>query len=284
MKFLSYRSSENSYQQKFVEKVKENLNWKSIEWVVQEKIHGANFSFYVNEETIRCASRNNFLGNQNFHGYLRIKQKYEKDIKSLFDYYKKVDDDIQYIVVYGELFGGSYPHPDVPRENIPSVQKGVFYLPYVDFLVFDILLVKENSKMFVSPSHMIKTLKTVGVNLSPVPTLSSNFLDFCLDFPIENIHPAISKVSGLPQIENNIIEGIIIRPDIMLNYDSIVFPVFKKKNGSFIEKTSRGVKEHTKLLENVKSVLDNFLTFVNSNRLDNVLSKFDVSELTNKDI
>jgi hypothetical protein len=36
--------------------------------------------------------------------------------------------------VYGELFGGSYPHPFVPvEEAVSAVQTGVWYAPDVEF-------------------------------------------------------------------------------------------------------------------------------------------------------
>ena len=43
------------------------------------------------------------------------------------------------VVLFGELFGGMYPHPDVEKDNrVHRVQSGVFYSPHIEFYAFDI--------------------------------------------------------------------------------------------------------------------------------------------------
>lgn len=46
----------------------------------------------------------------------------------VFELVKKEFPDAYVITIYGELFGGTYPHPDVPRDPNVSihVQKGIF--------------------------------------------------------------------------------------------------------------------------------------------------------------
>jgi len=44
--------------------------------------------------------------------------------------------------VYGELYGGAYPHPSVfAVPDLIPVQRGVWYSPQLSFLAFDLLLV-----------------------------------------------------------------------------------------------------------------------------------------------
>lgn len=53
---------------------------------------------------------------------------------------KLLNVELTIVKVYGELFGGCYPHKDVtPSKNkVKRIQKGVWYSPYVRFYAFDI--------------------------------------------------------------------------------------------------------------------------------------------------
>ena len=45
------------------------------------------------------------------------------------------------VSIYGELFGGYYPHPDVPPNlSVQPVQTGVWYAPSLTFCAFDLLI------------------------------------------------------------------------------------------------------------------------------------------------
>ena len=45
------------------------------------------------------------------------------------------------VLLFGELCGGRYPHPDVPPDpRVEAVQTGVWYSPTVEFYAFDIAL------------------------------------------------------------------------------------------------------------------------------------------------
>lgn len=47
MEFHKYHSIENTYRIKFVEQIKLN---PEQDWIVTEKVHGANFSFLITEK------------------------------------------------------------------------------------------------------------------------------------------------------------------------------------------------------------------------------------------
>lgn len=45
------------------------------------------------------------------------------------------------VLLFGELCGGRYPHPDVPPDpRVEAVQTGVYYSPTIEFYAFDIAL------------------------------------------------------------------------------------------------------------------------------------------------
>lgn len=49
------------------------------------------------------------------------------------------------ITVYGELFGGHYPHDSVsPVSGLKPVQTGIYYSPSLEFFVFDIAIHKQD--------------------------------------------------------------------------------------------------------------------------------------------
>ena len=56
MDFKKYNSIENSYQIEFLNEIKEQ-GFYDLEYVVQEKVHGANLSFITNGKDIISAKR-----------------------------------------------------------------------------------------------------------------------------------------------------------------------------------------------------------------------------------
>lgn len=112
----------------------------NLDWVATEKIHGANFQFVCDGVNITCCCRNMVLGqNDNFYNYQKLKKEYEKCVFEIWSMLKKKNSQINTIRIYGELFGGSYPHKDVPKvKNAKQVQNGVYYSPENKFYCFDI--------------------------------------------------------------------------------------------------------------------------------------------------
>ena len=53
---------------------------------------------------------------------------------------------MQLLYIFGELFGGGYPHPDFPFVPEELVQTGIYYCPGLEFYAFDIATVSSGSK------------------------------------------------------------------------------------------------------------------------------------------
>ena len=67
MDFKKYNSIENSYQIEFLNEIKEQ-GFYDLEYVVQEKVHGANLSFITNGKDIISAKRTELItDDENFH-------------------------------------------------------------------------------------------------------------------------------------------------------------------------------------------------------------------------
>ena len=58
--FKQYHSVENSFRDEFINTIKENGLDKG-DFIVQEKVHGANLTFITDGSTIQCAKRTGLL-------------------------------------------------------------------------------------------------------------------------------------------------------------------------------------------------------------------------------
>lgn len=134
------------------------------DWVVTEKIHGANFCFIIDATTGQAATR--FLrffkknkkfavlhakrreilhDDDEFFGFHSVAQRLDPAMQILFANARAQHANVERVLVYGELFGGVYPHEAVEAEHeaeaaVTPVQSEIFYSPRVDFCAFDVAL------------------------------------------------------------------------------------------------------------------------------------------------
>ena len=106
MEFTEYEKMNNS-----MSKFQMNIEPKKTKWVVTEKIHGANFSFHTDGETVEVARRRGLLKkDENFFNYLdaEFMKTYPNIMKEVFPAVCDVMQrkDIIQVSIYGELFGG----------------------------------------------------------------------------------------------------------------------------------------------------------------------------------
>jgi len=270
MDFKKYNSIDNSYRNKTVSKIQ--MEFGNHVFIVQEKIHGANFSICYDGKEFKYASRNDFLeDDNNFNNYKKIKDDLESAISTLFQ-----AQDFEEIRIYGELFGGSYPHPDVPKVNTSKIQKGVFYHPDVKFRAFDMYINGKlaNMGLFVILCREFK--------IPFIPVLYRGSLEDCLKFPNDK-ESEIHQLYKLPKIEDNIMEGVVIKTVDPCYFGNGSRAILKNKNEKFTEKAAKGVNStpEEQLSETGEKLKDELLSLVTENRLRNVLSKID-QEITMK--
>lgn len=267
MEFKKYTSIENAYRQKAVDAIQ---NYFSDEiFVVQEKIHGANFAFYVDADGIKMAKRSGFLAEgENFYNSDIILKRYEDNLNNLFKKLKiALDVDFESFSVHGEIYGGSYPHKDVDKvQNITKVQNKCFYSPDAEFTAFDM---KINGKI-IDIGLMNSYLDKVGVPRSYL--LRQGTFQECLEYP--NDEPCQMPIErGYPALEDNISEGTVIKPMRPLYDHRGNRVILKNKNPKFSEKKNKPVKIKAELEPHVKEFVEIALSYVTENRLRNVLSK-----------
>jgi Rnl2 family RNA ligase len=105
-------------------------------WVATEKVHGTNFSFIYDGETLRHAKRSSFLKDtDSFNNFQAMSKKHADKVKTLFTHLRADIPTLKVIKIFGEFYGGLYP--DVKGKS-KAIQKTIFYSPEVDFEAFDL--------------------------------------------------------------------------------------------------------------------------------------------------
>jgi len=274
MEFFKYSSIENSYRTREVDSIRQYFPQERF--LVEEKIHGSNFSLYYDGNELKCAKRSSFIGeNANFFQFQKIR---DENKSSLISLYQDICKEGEVLTVCGELAGGFYNHPDVEKvSGVSKVQSGVQYSPNLFFYVFD---VKVNEKFL--DIHQRNTLLEKHGFFYARPLFEGN-LEECLKYPNDKI-TTIPRLLGLPDIEDNIMEGVVIKPIQCLRFTTGERVILKNKNERFGEKVSRHKhveKVEEPMNEPLKKVYEESFNYVNENRLRNVISK--IGQVTQKD-
>ena len=276
MQFKKYSSIENTFNKEFLDQIRLE-GFEKCEFVVQEKVHGANVCFMTDGKTVSFGKRTGLIEQgEKFYDYEILLERYTSKITSLFFAVKNVLPDIETLKVYGEMFGGKYPHPDVAhKKNVMLIQKGIHYCPYHEFYAFDLYVAMPENGYYLTVD-MANSFFEQGDFLY-AKTLFRGTLDACLQYPNDSLS-VIHEWLGLPPIEDNICEGIVIRPVVPCYLSNGSRVLLKSKNARFAEKKS--VKKRTPQLfvePSYSEELNNLLfvteQYVTENRLNNVISK-----------
>lgn len=268
-KFRAYNSITNSYNGTFIDKIK--LEYPSLvkrdDWYVTEKVQGANYTFYADcwhkaeapYAFIRAAKRTDFIGkDEKFYGHEKVHEALTKCIWELAHHLSKD------IVVFGELFGGSYN--GVSKGDI--VQKEVQYHTHTAFMCFDIAVYNYgNIYTYLPQEDVFKLCKQF--NIPHVPVLFKGTLDDCLEFNNE-FDTHVPLLYGLDPIAGNICEGVVIKPNLsyyLRNGDRVAL---KNKNEKFSE--SKGVSTPVKNPSTISGTLLQLLGRISSGLTDNRMS------------
>jgi len=275
LEFKKYSSIENSFSREFMEHVVAEMP-QDLEYVVQEKVHGANTSFLCDGETLRFAKRTSMLEDgEQFYDYPELLERYRDRVLKLFGDIKAKYPEVTHISVFGEMFGGLYPHDGVKtKQKVSLIQRGVCYTPDHEFYGFDIYLFTEAGGRFLPVDEVNEIFETCGFFYAK--TLFRGTLAECLKQP-NAFQSKIAEWLELPAIEDNICEGIVIRPVTPMYLRNGSRVLIKSKNERFAERKS--AKRRTKLFvepvpysEELKALIVEGETYVTENRLANVVS------------
>jgi Rnl2 family RNA ligase len=275
MKFNKFNSIENSYQLDFIASIKAQ-GFGHQQYIVQEKVHGANFSLIYNGRETLTAKRTGLIGeNENFFNQKEVKERYATSLSLLFEHLVQKEN-IKTLTIFGELFGGGYPHPRVDViKRAKLVQRGIYYSPQNEFYAFDILL-DDNRYLDVNSSNELFQ----KFNFLCAKTLHEGSLESCLSYP-NRFKSTIPSELKLPELDGNICEGVIIRPIEPLFFNNGSRVIIKNKNDDWSENNNLLDKEILKklfhegeaLTDEAKYLLGEVSRYISKNRLSTVISK-----------
>lgn len=275
MQFKKYNSIENSYQEDYIRSIIDQ-GFGDLDYVVQEKIHGANFSFITNGQNIQTAKRTDLiLENEEFFNSTLVLSNYKDKILNLYQALS-TDFSAKTVTIFGELFGGGYPHANVPKDDKAKlVQRGVYYCPHNDFYAFDILI--DNDK-YLDVETANAYFEEHGFIYAK--TLLKGSLKECLAYP-NDFKTTIPLEYDLPELEGNVCEGVVIRPLQTSFFRSGSRVIIKNKNekwaenNNYIDKTilNKLLHEGEELSEETSALCEEAYKFITQNRLDNLISK-----------
>jgi Rnl2 family RNA ligase len=282
MKFIKYPNIINVYQQASIDYTyKEGLNVGA--WVVQEKIHGCNLSFWVDTSgDVRVAKRSGFIApDENFYKADEALKAHTEPLQRLFKIISELtsspekSSNLDFVAVYGEMFGGYYSHPDVPKvTGHMAVQKGVMYSPFVHFAAFDVLIGFQDGRLhYLDTDRAERVLREVGIR--PSRTLFVGTMEAALQYQ-NDFQSRLPGQLGLPSPENNVCEGVVIKPQETRFFANGKRVIFKNKNDKYKERDA-SPKKRTALIESLppetRRICGELASYVTENRLLNVLSK-----------
>lgn len=271
MKHTEYSKIHNSYQGKLIDFIKQEFPKEVMEpvWVVSEKVHGSNYSFWSDfyhqgHAYIKAGKRSGFiLDDEKFFSH---EQAFDRYSESVWLMSRKLKCDL---VVFGELFGGYYD--GVSRGK--AVQKGVQYTPDNEFLAFDIARVRGETLTYV-PHDEFETMCD-EFNIPRVPTIFKGTLTEALSF-INEFPTTIPELYGLHELKNNSCEGVVIKPIKLLFLASGERVILKNKNDKF--KEINNIPKHkgqaSVISEEILKVITAIRTGITDNRMDNIVSKY----------
>lgn len=249
-------------------------------WCVTEKIHGAHFVFLTNGQDVLCAKRKEVLESDDpFFGYAAVLERHEQKVLGLFHQIHKQDPSLRAVLVYGELYGGEYPHPDVaPSQGVQAVQTGVYYAPEIQFCAFDLGVVSESGeRSYVAYEVALEQLEEANIPVA-APLFVGSYEDALAYEPIfPSLVPSLLGLPTLPQ--PNWAEGVVIKPmeALLVNgKKGLVRPIVKHKHPQFMEdarfhQAKRWTPSFTS--EPTTTLLDEAIARCTQTRWDNAVSK-----------
>jgi len=266
MEFIKYSSIENHYREKVVDWYREN-GLENVGWILTEKIHGANFSFWCNSSEVKVASRNQWV-DSTFYSCQDIIDAYTPVVLELATFFPNST-----VAVYGELYG-------------PGIQKGVNYGDKKDFVAFDIrvdgyFLDRNKVHVYIAGANQL-TLQKHGQRstlMDVVPIVGSTVsLTQVLEFDNEFVS-VLGRLNGVDD-DANLAEGFIATP-VGKAYQRIGSDrvILKSKGEKWTEKSKKVKTPRAPVTEHpLTSTVEQY---VNTNRVDAVTSK--MGPLTPKD-
>jgi Rnl2 family RNA ligase len=198
-------------------------------WVALEKVHGAQMVIAVDGEGVHFGKRKAWLRHDEpFFGWQLLRAPL-----TIAAHAARARLAVDTVVLYGELYGGAYPHPDVPAvPGLAPVQTGIWYAPDLRYAVFDVLVASgaQDEGEFLAHREVVALAREIGLDSPPV--LHSGPRSACLMVPVRQ-PTRVPLVRGLPELAGNLAEGVVLKPDARARPSTRI--VYKQKIAEFDE-------------------------------------------------
>lgn len=254
MTFREYPSIENNYQQKHVDYFLEKLPAiAKARFVMQEKIHGANFRLLFSPSApVVIGSRNQNLtelGKDHF-GLRKVLERHAVDLDKL---QRLADEGGRPFTIYGELFG-------------PGIQKEIDYGPDKRIRFFDIWF--DGDEAPLPAIKFREAMERFGLGAIAVENIAVlEGLDAALAYDVKFVSAYNPAMQGL-------CEGVVIKPaDTQFVLEEGLF-YLKKKNEQYLETRAPEQKPApAKPADELVALHESFLRFITPQRVASVFSK-----------
>lgn len=115
------------------------------------------------------------------------------------------------VLIFGEIFGGQYPHPSVAAvENVQAIQTGVYYCPGIEFCAFDVAIRNSDTEPheYIDFEPAIKIFQSTQLFYA-APLAEGTWAE-CIAYPLP-FNSTVPARLGLPPLANNRAEGVVVK-------------------------------------------------------------------------
>ena len=261
MQFERYPSLTNSYNIedmiRLTDEVPDDENW-----VVTEKIHGANFQFKTSRPVcgedwdFRIGKRTGFTDDNFFK--LNSSEEFlhsQEQVRVAMNLIYYTRPDVKEIEICGEVYGG-------------NIQKGIFYSRSKRFAAFDIKI----NGVFVNHKEYSSIIQEYNIPSVPIIYVGSFRNAIKISNTFNSLMPNILK-EDLPE-GDNICEGVVIKPVNTHFISSGARVALKNRNDLWSEKASMKKRKQADPLEgNDLKIYDLLSGMIDENRIESAISK-----------
>lgn len=149
--------------------------------------------------------------------------KFHNKLGDLFKDLQNHYEDILSFTIYGEYFGGNWITKEPTKAK--AVQTGITYTPNHEFFAFDVNVKTSTGDLWIPATDLEAR---IGKYIRTVPIYcKGNFEEvYAVNTKIDSTIP---ELLGLQKVENNLIEGMVLRPNetYFMNDQRVML---KKKN------------------------------------------------------
>jgi Rnl2 family RNA ligase len=181
------------------------------DWVATEKIHGGQLVLGYDGQALHVGKRKAWLRpDEAFFGWQLLRDRFQLAAEVALGRGGAA------VRIFGELYGGAYPHPDVPAApGMAPVQTGVWYSPTVRFALFDVLrhTGPDDEGRFLPYAEVAAIAADAGLDVVPLLARGSRT---SLDAVPVRFPTRVPHLLGLPELDGNLAEGVVLRPDAAL--------------------------------------------------------------------